>query len=116
MGLLWILGIPVAAFAGVTVFRYLRSIRALVESLRDHSPETWARLGRPEWERMVVGGRSRFTVTPMFPFLAWVIKGEPTGRGRLDAETRRRYETTRRLLGHGLVGLLLWLGLLMLIV
>ena len=86
-------------FGFVTIFLYLRSSFRLVASIEEKHPKLWHELAAPRKTYVRGSGRGFHTVQPLFPFLAWVIRG--TGPG-LDGDVSRLFKKVRILLFAGL--------------
>ena len=60
---------------GIVIFSYLMSSSRLFDDIQNYAPEIWEKLGKPK--RIFVHGMR--TIQPIFPWIAWIWKGETEG-------------------------------------
>jgi len=88
-------GLLSVMFPGMVIcmFMYFRSGSRLVKALEAHAPEVWRNLGCPhEVYVRQPGSGGIHTVQPLFPYLTWLMAGEPDG---LRYDVKILYTKTR---------------------
>ena len=82
------------AFAGLTVFGYLRASFDLLEEVTRH-PVLWKQLGEPRVVHVRDGQTGYKTLQPILPWLSWVWRSDASG---LDAKLGQKLAETGKLL------------------